>query len=312
MAVSYRSSDGTCYLKGNSKTSLLMNGRTPAGNTLFMKVLQPRRPIWMDIKWVKKRIVIGVAAIVFMLVIIATVTLWWKRNRGYASVQMMFAGLRGSNKCEVSMGDGGPIKFSYQQLVEATHNFSELLGEGGFGKVYKGTIVVVVEKGKKAGTKQLLPIAVKVLKRTINVRDGEAEKQFRAEVSTLGKIHHVNLVGLLGYYIGVRAPEKRILVYEFIENGSLAEHLSGEVKPLLSWEARYSIALGTARGIAYLHHDCFPPILHRDVKPNNILLDSRWEAKIADFGLAKPILGVDDSMSVIAGSYGYLAPGKGL
>ena len=113
---------------------------------------------------------------------------------------------------------------------------------------------------------------------------------------------------LLGY---VSNRENKLLIYENMSHGSLGEILHGSKGAYLQWETRYKIAVETAKGLCYLHHDCLPLILHRDVKSNNILLDSDYEAHVADFGLAKFLIdtGGSECMSSIAGSYGYIAPG---
>uniref|UniRef100_A0A0E0JFQ8 Receptor-like serine/threonine-protein kinase n=1 Tax=Oryza punctata TaxID=4537 RepID=A0A0E0JFQ8_ORYPU len=180
--------------------------------------------------------------------------------------------------------------FSFAQIKNSTKNFSEKLGEGGFGSVFKGAIL---------GS---MTVAVKKLK---DLRQGE--KQFRAEVQTVGMIQHNNLVRLLGFCAD---GSNRLLVYEYLTNGSLNSHLfRGNSAKLLSWELRYQIALGTARGLAYLHEECKDCIVHCDMKPDNILLDSEFCPKIADFGMAK-LLGRDFSraLTTMRGTIGYLAP----
>ena len=304
IAASYRLGDKSCFLKGNQTTGLIMNGYYTDGNTLLTKLLVP--PPTKRGGEVKKGAIVA-AFIVVVLLVVGGAMIWWAWRAGGHVCGLN----RRRHECVRVIADGGAIKFTYPQLVEATQNFSELLGEGGYGKVYKGRIIVVMENEKKASEKQL-PVAVKMLKDTMGARHGEAEKQFRAEVSTLGKIHHVNLVDLVGYCIGGggRAQGSRILVYEFIENGSLARFLSGEPKPL-PWAVRYSIAVGTARGIAYLHHDCKPHILHCDIKPENVLLDHEFTAKVADFGLARRLEEVKSNllmMSGARGTRGYMAP----
>ena len=232
IAASYRTSDETCVLMGNQNSSLLMNGYFKDGSTLLMKVLVSRGNGRMKVVWVGV-----VVAMVVMVVAIGIMSRWLKRKRGHGCGPTMKFGKSRGFEYQVMMGDGGPIKFTYHQLVEATQNFSELLGEGGFGRVYKGRIIVIVDKGGNAREKRL-PVAVKVLKSSRGGGHAEAEKQFKAEVSTLGKIHHINLVSLLGYCISERAQEKSILVYEYLENGSLSKFLSEEAKPPPSWGAR--------------------------------------------------------------------------
>jgi hypothetical protein len=128
------------------------------------------------------------------------------------------------------------------------------------------------------------------------------------EVALLGRLRHRNIVRLLGY---VHNDADAMMLYEFMPNGSLWEALHGplEKRALLDWVSRYDVAAGVAQGLAYLHHDCHPPVIHRDIKSNNILLDADMEARIADFGLARALARTNESVSVVAGSYGYIAPG---
>ena len=182
------------------------------------------------------------------------------------------------------------MAFTYRDLQNATKNFSGKLGGGGFGSVFKGTLP------------DSIMIAVKKLE---NV--GQGEKQFRTEVSTIGSIQHVNLVRLRGF---CSQDTKRLLVYDYMANGSLDAHLFHENNSyVLAWETRYQIALGIARGLAYLHEKCRSCIIHCDIKPENILLDDEFCPKVADFGLAK-LVGREFSrvLTTMRGTRGYLAP----
>uniref|UniRef100_A0A5B6YNQ8 Receptor-like serine/threonine-protein kinase n=2 Tax=Davidia involucrata TaxID=16924 RepID=A0A5B6YNQ8_DAVIN len=186
------------------------------------------------------------------------------------------------------------ILFKYRELRIATKNFSEKLGEGGFGSVFKGTLP------------NSTTIAVKALK---NLKEGEKqEKQFRAEVGTIGTIQHINLVRLRGFCV---EGTKRFLVLDYMSNGSLESLLFRKVPTtnILDWKARYNIAIGIARGLAYLHEKCRDCIVHCDIKPENILLDAEYNPKVADFGLAK-LIGREFSrvLTTIRGTRGYLAP----
>ncbi|XP_040375901.1 G-type lectin S-receptor-like serine/threonine-protein kinase At2g19130 [Oryza brachyantha] len=185
--------------------------------------------------------------------------------------------------------NGSLMVFSFAQTKNSTKNFSEKLGEGSFGSVFKGT---------NLGS---MTVAVKKLK---DLRQGE--KQFRAEVQTVGMIKHTNLVRLLGFCAD---ESNRLLVYEYFTNGSLNSHLFSGSSTKLSWELRYQIALGIARGLAYLHEECKDCIVHCDIKPDNILLDAELCPKIADFGMAK-LIGRDFSrvLTTMRGTIGYLAP----
>ncbi|KAF8022601.1 hypothetical protein BT93_F0191 [Corymbia citriodora subsp. variegata] len=208
--------------------------------------------------------------------------------------------------------------FTYNDLAMATNGFAfdTIIGQGGFGYVHKG----VLPSGKE--------VAVKCLK----AGSGQGDREFQAEVEIISRVHHRHLVSLVGYCI---AGTQRMLVYEFMPNKTLEHHLHGMVStipglgesisppciannhtqctwkghPPMSWSTRLRIALGSAKGLAYLHEDCHPRIIHRDIKGANILLDFNFEAKVADFGLAK--LTSDNFTHVstrIMGTFGYLAP----
>ncbi|KAJ7520472.1 hypothetical protein O6H91_19G007300 [Diphasiastrum complanatum] len=188
----------------------------------------------------------------------------------------------------------GFVKFSYKELQKATNNFSETLGAGGFGSVFAGRLM------------DNSLVAVKKLETRLT----QGEKQFLAEVNTIGSIYHMNLVILRGY---CAEDSHRLLVYERLTNGSLDSYIfkanSVGNQQLLDWNTRVGIALGTARGIAYLHEDCRDCIIHLDIKPENILLDDNFCAKVSDFGLAK-LIGRECSgaITTMRGTRGYLAP----
>lgn len=177
--------------------------------------------------------------------------------------------------------------FTYKELHAATNGFSEQLGHGGFGAVFRGDVDSTV-------------VAVKRLE-----RPGGGEKEFRAEVCTIGNIQHVNLVRLRGF---CSEDSHRLLVYDYMPNGPLSVYLKTGGQNL-DWDARFRIAIGTARGIAYLHEECRNCIIHCDIKPENILLDEDFSAKVSDFGLAK-LLGRDFSrvLATMRGTWGYVAP----
>ncbi|KAK4418607.1 G-type lectin S-receptor-like serine/threonine-protein kinase SD2-2 [Sesamum alatum] len=178
--------------------------------------------------------------------------------------------------------------FSYKDLHAATKGFSEKLGHGGFGAVFRGVLP------------DSSAVAVKRLE-----RPGGGEKEFRAEVCTIGNIQHVNLVRLRGF---CSENSHRLLVYDYMPNGPLSMYLRHGSQNL-SWDVRFRVAVGTARGIAYLHEECRSCIIHCDIKPENILLDEDFSAKVSDFGLAK-LIGRDFSrvLATMRGTWGYVAP----
>ncbi|XP_028754369.1 receptor-like serine/threonine-protein kinase At1g78530 [Neltuma alba] len=169
-------------------------------------------------------------------------------------------------------------------------NNMEVIGCGGYGTVYK----LKIDDSKS--------FAVKRLNR------GTADKGFERELEAMADIKHRNIVTLHGYYT---APYYNLLIYELMPNGSLDNFLYGapEKRKTLDWSSRYRIAIGAARGISYLHHDCIPHIIHRDIKSSNILLDENMEARVSDFGLAT-LMEPDKThvSTIVAGTFGYLAP----
>ncbi|KAL6220203.1 hypothetical protein ACLB2K_007960 [Fragaria x ananassa] len=186
----------------------------------------------------------------------------------------------------------GPRKFLYEELVRATGNFEEeqKLGQGGFGGVYKGFIkdlnsyvaVKMISKGSKQGM-----------------------KEYATEVRIISRLRHQNLVQLLGW---CHKKKELLLVYEFMPNCSLNSHLFKQ-ESLLTWEARYKIAQGLAPGLLYLHEGWEQCVLHRDIKSSSIMLDSNFNAKLGDFGLARLAdHGKQSQTKVLAGTMGYMAP----
>ncbi|KAJ4709386.1 Receptor-like kinase [Melia azedarach] len=184
--------------------------------------------------------------------------------------------------------------FTYKELHTATNGFSDdnKLGEGGFGSVYWGK------------TSDGLQIAVKKLK----AMNSKAEMEFAVEVEVLGRVRHKNLLGLRGYCAGT---DQRLIVYDYMPNLSLLSHLYGQFAGefQLDWKTRMKIAIGSAEGLLYLHHEVTPHIIHRDIKASNVLLDSDFEPLVADFGFAKLIPeGVSHMTTRVKGTLGYLAP----
>lgn len=189
------------------------------------------------------------------------------------------------------------IRFTFDDIKEATKNFSRfnIIGRGGYGNVYKG----VLPDGSEAA-----------LKRFKNC-SAAGDASFAHEVEVIASVRHVNLVALRGYCTATTNFEghQRIIVCDLVKNGSLHDHLFGSIGTKLSWPVRKKIALGTARGLAYLHHGAQPSIIHRDIKGSNILLDEDFEPKVADFGLAKfAPEGVTHVSTRVAGTMGYVAP----
>ncbi|KAL2496288.1 Protein kinase superfamily protein [Forsythia ovata] len=186
--------------------------------------------------------------------------------------------------------------FTFHELSVATQNFNPetLIGEGGFGRVYKGHIE---SKNTDVAVKQL-------------DRNGfQGNREFLVEVLILSLLHHPNLVNLVGY---CSDGDQRILVYEYMSNGSLEDHLLniGPDKKLLDWNTRIKIAAGAAKGLEYLHETANPPVIYRDFKASNILLDESFNPRLSDFGLAKlgPTGDKTHVSTRVMGTYGYCAP----
>ncbi|WZZ13364.1 hypothetical protein YC2023_106453 [Brassica napus] len=187
----------------------------------------------------------------------------------------------------------GAKAFTFEELRKCTDNFSEAndVGGGGYGKVYKG----ILPSGKLLAIKRA------------QQGSSQGELEFKTEIELLSRVHHKNVVKLLGFCFD---RSEQMLVYEYIPNGSLTDGLSGKNGIRLDWTRRLKIALGSSKGLAYLHELADPPIIHRDIKSNNILLDENLNAKVADFGLSK-LVGDPEKNHVttqVKGTMGYLDP----
>ncbi|KAL6843221.1 hypothetical protein ACP4OV_026934 [Aristida adscensionis] len=263
------SDGGYCSLLSEQKRILFSEGSTDQFSA-FLKI--------QDNHYGKTRaiIVVGSAIAGFSVIAIFVCAIIWKRFN--KDKEQLLDGIPGT-----------PKHFSFDELKVATNNFSLKLGGGGFGSVFKGKI------GKET-------IAVKRLE---GVEQGMEE--FLAEVKTIGRIHHHNLVRLVGF---CAEKSHRLLVYEYLSNGSLDKWIFHKSSVFsLSWKTRHNIILAIARGLSYLHEECEEKIAHLDIKPQNILLDDKFSAKLSDFGLSK-MINRDQSkvMTRMRGTRGYLAP----
>ncbi|KAL8102902.1 rust resistance kinase Lr10-like [Apium graveolens] len=229
----------------------------------------------------------GIIFILFALVALFYAAHSYKQNRRYhLKVETFLEDYRALK----------PSRYSYADLKKISNHFKVELGKGGYGSVFKGQLSNDVV------------VAVKVLNDKVDA-EGSGE-DFINEVSTIGLIHHVNVVRLVGYCAdGCR----RALVYEFLPNESLEKYVysrKNKNKKFLGWEKMQNIALGIAKGVEYLHQGCAQPILHFDIKPQNILLDQNFNPKVSDFGLAKLCAKGQSivSMTMARGTIGYIAP----
>ncbi|KAJ4755355.1 Protein kinase superfamily protein [Rhynchospora pubera] len=208
-------------------------------------------------------------------------------------------GILSPEDLSISLVGSNLYVFTLAELSAVTHGFSSnnFLGEGGFGPVYKGFVDEKVKPGLKAQT-----VAVKLL----DLEGGQGHKEWLAEVIFLGQLRHPNLVKLIGYCY---EEEHRLLVYEYMTCGSLESRLFKRYSKVMPWQSRLNIAVGAAKGLAFLH-DAEKPVIYRDFKASNILLDSDYNAKLSDFGLAKDGPEGDDShvSTRVMGTHGYAAP----
>ncbi|WRX30282.1 Protein kinase domain - like 10 [Theobroma cacao] len=227
-------------------------------------------------------IALACLTIAFTVIVAVGVLRYRSRVREYKSI--------------LNVGNNGVVEdvtlrsFTFDELKDATNNFVDEIGKGAYGSVFRG----VISNGKRI-------VAIKRLEKVV----AEGERDFRNEMKAIGKTHHKNLVQLLGYcYDGTN----RLLVYEYMRNGSLADFLfKSNLK--VNWEGRIAIILNIARGIFYLHEECETQIIHCDIKPENILMDDKGSAKIADFGLAKLLMpNQTKTYTGIRGTRGYVAP----
>ncbi|KAJ3683546.1 hypothetical protein LUZ60_013773 [Juncus effusus] len=262
--------DNRCSLWFSNMINLQVNDGVGA-ETLYLRLASSEFPDAKNMKGLVVGVVIGGCFVVVFLTF------------------GLFLVLRKRRMSKLKGVHDGLMAFRYGDLQYITKNFSEMIGKGGFGSVFKGF---------------LLDSTVVAVKRLEGISQGD--KHFRAEVGTIGTIQHLNLIRLFGF---CSENGKKLLVYEYMPMGSLDRHLFGNGPTVLTWEIRYQIALGVTRGLLYLHEKCRYCIIHCDIKPENILLDEEFVPKIADFGLAK-LLGRDFSraLTTMRGTIGYLAP----
>ncbi|KAK3151146.1 hypothetical protein QOZ80_3AG0242320 [Eleusine coracana subsp. coracana] len=237
------------------------------------------------------RLVISAVATVGALLLVALMCFWGcflYKNFGKKDIHGFRVELCGGSSIVMFHGD---LPYSTKDILRKLDTMGEdnIIGSGGFGTVYKLTM----DDGN-----------IFALKRIMKTNEG-LDRFFDRELEILGSVKHRYLVNLRGY---CNSPSSKLLIYDYLPGGSLDEVLH-EKSEQLDWDARINIILGAAKGLSYLHHDCSPRIIHRDIKSSNILLDGNFEARVSDFGLAKLLEDEESHITtIVAGTFGYLAP----
>ncbi|XP_047268312.1 G-type lectin S-receptor-like serine/threonine-protein kinase At5g35370 [Capsicum annuum] len=300
LSIFHDQSSGSCYMIENFLGSMFRGSDSGSGRGRLGYVKVTSDPSSLDrndksdnsFRFPLVGLVLLPSSGVLLIILTIAGILWLMRRKR----SMQIAGKR-LGRADSSSSDefdsisilGLPVKFDHEEIRVATECFSTPIGTGGFGTVYKGTLsdgtVVAVKKMNSLGA--------------------HGKKEFCTEIAIIGRVHHVNLVSLKGF---CAHRGERFLVYEYMNRGSLDRTLFGN-GPALEWRTRFDIALGTARGLTYLHGGCEQKIIHCDVKPENILLHDNLQVKISDFGLSKLLNSEQSSwFTTMRGTRGYLAP----
>ncbi|XP_065867308.1 G-type lectin S-receptor-like serine/threonine-protein kinase SD2-5 isoform X2 [Euphorbia lathyris] len=285
----FEESSGRCFLF-DQMGSFTRSQDGSSGYVSYMKVSTVEQSSGKGMNGAKEALMIAIIVIATIVAIAGFLCMGkWYYRRGKEFFEFPEQNLEDDDILDSI--SGMPTRYTFSDLCKATKNFSMKVGHGGFGSVYQG----VLQDGTRLAVKKLEGV-------------GQGKKEFRAEVSIIGSIHHVHLVKLKGF---CAEGSHRLLVYEFMGKGSLEKWIfkNNEESLLLDWNTRYNIAIGMAKGLAYLHEECEVKIVHCDIKPENVLLDDNFTAKVSDFGLAK-LMSRDDSLvyTTVRGTRGYLAP----
>ncbi|BFG19131.1 hypothetical protein CerSpe_054060 [Prunus speciosa] len=294
LGIFYENSTGSCYTLKDELGSIFVSNTAKNDLLGYIKALVGSSPSNFGDNNQSKNFPVAALVLLpfsgFFLLVALGFLLWGRRRQSKKKeTKLGHFGSLSSGEMDAFYIPGLPKRFDYEELEVATDDFKTLIGSGGFGAVYKG---VLPDK------------TVVAVKRIINL-GVQGKKDFCSEIAVIGNIHHANLVKLKGFCAQGR---QRLLVYEYMNRGSLDRSLFGS-GPVLEWQERLDIALGTARGLAYLHSGCEQKIIHCDVKPENILLHDRFQAKISDFGLSKLLTTEQSSLfTTMRGTRGYLAP----
>ncbi|XP_027340223.1 putative leucine-rich repeat receptor-like protein kinase At2g19210 [Abrus precatorius] len=283
----------TLNLSGNrfsGEIPSLLKERSKNGSLLLRVDGYPELCLMAPCEEDKKNIfplVAGILSLVVFLIVLSIVlTIIWRRrcNRKSASKQAV----RSSQEVVLKTDSK---QFTYSQILAITNNFEKLIGKGGYGIVYYGSL----NDGTQVAVKILMP------------KSPQGSQQFQTEAQLLMRVHHRNLASFLGYCNEVGHTA---IIYEYMAYGNLEEYLSDARREPLSWRQRIQIAVDAAQGLEYLHHGCKPPIIHRDIKTANILLNEKIRAKVADFGFSKFLSTENEShiSTAVVGTFGYLDP----
>ncbi|GLT57443.1 hypothetical protein SLA2020_304150 [Shorea laevis] len=231
-----------------------------------------------------------------LILSLAVLRIFFSSKRTRDSLEKQQSGLNDEKLLSILTTDFD-VRFLYEEIINSTKDFSSMycIGKGGLGSVYRAKL----SPGHTLAVKKF-----HLLSNDIEL--AADQKEFLNEIRTLTQTRHRNIVKLYGFCV---APKHSFLIYKYIEKGSLATILSNhEVAKELDWEKRINVVKGIAYALSYMHHDSSPPIIHRDIWSNNVLLDSEFEAHVSDFGTAK-LLGMDSaSWTKPVGTYGYIAP----
>ncbi|KAF7141157.1 hypothetical protein RHSIM_Rhsim06G0106000 [Rhododendron simsii] len=291
LGIFYDNSSNSCYVLQNQLGSVMSNASSNNDRLGFVKAIIGPSPANSG-QALGFPIVALVLLPFFGFFLLATLGFFlWRRLRSSKTgkLNLNSQAIPSSEDLDAFSIPGLPVRFGYEELEVATDKFKTMIGSGGFGTVYKGTLP---DKSHVA-VKKITNVGI------------QGKKDFCTEIAIIGNVHHINLVQLRGFCAQGR---ERLLVYEYMNRGSLDHTLFGN-GPVLEWQERVEIALGTARGLAYLHSGCEHKIIHCDVKPENILLHDHFQAKISDFGLSKLLSSEQSGLfTTMRGTRGYLAP----